>query len=563
MKKKRLTALFLTSALAVGSLTGCGGDPGSGGNSEAVSGEARAEDAAGAEDDAGAKDAAGAYTQLDHDISGDISILCWAGDGVYHEDIGHQNWEPEEITTINVAAIYAMAKKFNETYPNVKINLYAMSSWEGSWAQQMENFKAQYGKYPDIWATQSLIEDVEKGFAADLSIFADDPVYQSFNPTIMEMMNYYGMQAGLPQYMVPWGVYINKDLAEQNNIDVPDPDWTIDDYTLFISQSDNVNFWGAMDIPLRWVDTGSKDISYMMLNYSGEGDHVNLDSDMVKDLLSRVPKWAEYTVWTQNDIGNIPQEIMDENESNGQKFFVNNYVLSWDGNPTDLGVYTNSEPMEGQAAFNMDVYPRPATDYMGNNVGIVLDPLAVYNYAMDDGNPELSETEEEKLKLAYTFAAYWVGSEEALEARMQQQFSSNGVLRTAANDSLPFVTGEAFDRQMEMWYSLGTHVRCKDMPGWKKCMELWEAGEIWEVTEKTYPSTIQVDGTVKQCLDEWNNYWQEDKMTAKRASDGWLDEIKSKLPEWNRLANERFQEAEQQLKDALKDFYGYTDEMFQ
>ena len=49
-------------------------------------------------------------------------------------------------------------------------------------------------------------------------------------------------------------------------------------------------------------------------------------------------------------------------------------------------------------------------------------------------------------------------------------------------------------------------------------------------------------------------------MTAERASDGWLDEIKSKLPEWNRLANERFAEAEEQLKNALKDFYGYTDE---
>ena len=91
-------------------------------------------------------------------------------------------------------------------------------------------------------------------------------------------------------------------------------------------------------------------------------------------------------------------------------------------------------------------------------------------------------------------------------------------------------------------------------------MELWKAGKIWDAPEKTYPATIQVDGTVMQCLDEWNYYYADDKMKAKRASDGWLDEIKSKLPEWNRLANERFAEAEEQLKNALKDFYGYTDE---
>lgn len=571
MKRKKIAALLLVSALAMGSIAGCGGKEGDGRQSDSLgqTGEGQAGGGDSAEDspESGGEgedtqDKAASYIELDHDITGDLSILCWSGDGEYHEDIGHQNWAPEDITAINVASIYAMAKKFNETYPNVTINLYAMGDWEGSWSQQMENFKAQYGKYPDIWATQSLIEDVEKGLAADLSVFADDPVYQSFNPAIMNMMNYYGMQAGLPQYMVPHGVFVNKDLAEQNNIDVPDPDWTIDDYTLFISQSDNVTFWGAMDIPRPWVDTGTKDITYMMTNYTGEGDHVNLDSDAVKELLSLIPKWAENTVWTQNDVGAVPQEIMDENGWSGHWFFSNGYILTWDGDPWNIGVYANSEPQEGQAAFQMDVYPRPATDYVGNTVGMVLDPLAVHNYAMDDGNPELSGSEEEKLKLAYTFAAYWVGSTEAAQARVDQQFLSGGILRTAANDSIPFVTGEEFDRQMEIWYSLPTHTRCKDMPGWKKCMELWEAGQIWDAPEKTYPSRILEDGAVKMCMDEWLYYYADDKMTAKRASDGWLDEIKSKLPEWNRLANQRFAEAEQQLKDALKDFYGYTEEDF-
>ena len=311
MKRKRIAALFLMAALAMGSLAGCGGNGGEEKGSDStgsasVSGNAEAGDdtkSSAGDDGAEAQGDAGAYVELDHNVSGDISILCWSGDGEYHEDIGHQNWAPEDITAINVASIYAMAKKFNETYPNVQINLYAMGDWEGSWSQQMENFKAQHGKYPDIWATQSLIEDVEKGLAADLSVFSDDPVYQSFNPAIMDMMNYYGMQAGLPQYMVPWGVFINKDLAVQNNIDVPDPDWTIDDYTLFISQSDNANFWGAMDIPIKWINTGTKDINYMMTNRSPGEPYVNLDSDAVKDMLSLIPKWAENTVWTQKDVG--------------------------------------------------------------------------------------------------------------------------------------------------------------------------------------------------------------------------------------------------------------------
>ena len=31
------------------------------------------------------------------------------------------------------------------------------------------------------------------------------------------MMNYYGFQAGLPQYILPWGVFVNKELAEDGH----------------------------------------------------------------------------------------------------------------------------------------------------------------------------------------------------------------------------------------------------------------------------------------------------------------------------------------------------------
>ena len=136
MKKKRIAALLLTAALAVGSLAGCGGDGGEkggsdspGGNSTPVSGNAEAGDNTG-DNDGDAQGDAAQFIELDHNISGDLSILCWSGDGNYYEDIGHQNWAPEDITAINVASIYAMAKKFNETYPNVKINLLAMGDWE-------------------------------------------------------------------------------------------------------------------------------------------------------------------------------------------------------------------------------------------------------------------------------------------------------------------------------------------------------------------------------------------------------------------------------------------------
>lgn len=62
-------------------------------------------------------------TGLNKDAEGDISIMVWSGDGQYYEDIGHMDWTKDDIKAQNVAAVYAVAKKFNETYPNVKINL--------------------------------------------------------------------------------------------------------------------------------------------------------------------------------------------------------------------------------------------------------------------------------------------------------------------------------------------------------------------------------------------------------------------------------------------------------
>ena len=116
---------------------------------------------------------------------------------------------------------------------------------------------------------------------------------------------------------------------------------------------------------------------------------------------------------------------------------------------------------------------------------------------------------------------------------------------------------------MAIWYSVPIHEAYAEKEGWNACLDIWESGQMWDVSDKAYPCYIQEDGVDKACTYEWTYYYQDEQMTAKRAADGWLDEIKSKLPEWNTLANERFAQAEEQLKTALTDFYGYTDADFE
>lgn len=259
----------LVLALAVTVFAGCGG------KTNARSG--------------GGASGSGSYAAPAADVTAELTIMMWSGDGSFMQDIGHKNYAPEDILGQNQAAAYAVAKEFNKLYPNVKINIFAKSGDPNSdgknWAQHREDFAMEYGVPPDLFAALDLPGDAQKGMVADISIFADDPVYQSFNPSIMGMMNINGRQFGLPQYMIPTGIFVNRSLANANNIDIPEPDWTIDDYTAFTAHSKTDTYYGAMDAPLDLIRTGTKDFVYSLLHRGDNDPYVNFNSDAVRKLL--------------------------------------------------------------------------------------------------------------------------------------------------------------------------------------------------------------------------------------------------------------------------------------
>ena len=165
------------------------------------------------------------YDNLDNSVSGTIDLMLWSGSGTYFEDIGRDTaLDPTTLTAQNDAAAYYVAQEFNKLYPNVQINVLAVEGGPNDgkiWSQELANFEAEHEAFPGIWATVDLPGDIERGLVADLSRFESDPLYQAMNPSIMEMMNYYGFQGGLPQYILPWGIYVNRELAEDYNIDEP------------------------------------------------------------------------------------------------------------------------------------------------------------------------------------------------------------------------------------------------------------------------------------------------------------------------------------------------------
>lgn len=576
---KKFASLFLVGAMALTALTGCGNKSGTTDSGSTVDNGQKQEQPADNNEDASTTDtpvAEALWKSLDPGTEGEISIMCWSGDSIYYEDIGSMELTPEDITTQNVAAIYAMSKKFKEYYPNVKINLWAKADDpngnDTTWEQERENFKAEHGKYPDIYASTNLAGDTARGLVADLSYFSDDSLYKSFNESLMNNMNYYGFQAGLPQFVQPWGVWVNKELAETNNIDVPNPDWTIDDFTDFVTAADNKTFWGMIDIPVSYITSGSGTIGESMMKYDGNGDRVNVASENVMALLDYIPQWSKTEIWTQfNNGGNVTQEIVDDGWWWGYRFFCRNYTLTYAGDPWMFNAATLPQNEDGTWPANSiesndwDYYPRPSTEFAGNSLGICIDPMAIHNYAMDDGNAEWSEAEIAQLTLAYAFGSYWCGSTEAMQVRADQKYNDNNTIKSCLNDSFPLVTGEEFDKQMDIWYSTDIHARYGDatkMPGFQYCMELWQQGAIYDVSDKTYLYFVNEDGQQKPCLYEIINIANAEITGASITEANFVDTIKAKLPDWNEKINARFVEAETALKDGLKTYYGYTDADF-
>ncbi|MDR1692243.1 MAG: hypothetical protein LBR72_02705, partial [Oscillospiraceae bacterium] len=372
-----------------------------------------------------AADPAGEETEYEEyippasDVSMELDMMMWAGDGAYYTDIGHQDFTPEDLISVNNAAAYAVAKAFNDIYPNVTINIYCKTGNDGGaevWAQELENFRAEHGKYPDFYCTVDLVGDIKKGLCADLSVFENDPVYRTFNKSVMDMMAFDGRQFALPQYLIPWGVWVNKSLAETNNIDVPDPNWTIDDYTAFTAhKAEDGSWFGAMDAERGFFPTGSLGFNYNLLHREDGDPYVDLANDAFYKLMEYIPKWSQNAYYPQNDLGNAPLAF----DGYGYNNFKNGYLLTLAADPWHMRDIAHPNPAHwGAAAMaDWDIYPRPSTDELGNTVGIVLDPFAIHNYYADPGTTE--EEAYAKLQIAYEFAKFWCADTRSWRARAE------------------------------------------------------------------------------------------------------------------------------------------------
>ena len=292
---------------------------------------------------------------------------------------------------------------------------------------------------------------------------------------------------------------------------------------------------------------------------------VDLDNDEVKSLLSYIPKWAASTIDVAEGAGTLSKDIKIESKTYSWYYFCNNRCLTNITDPWYLTAGADESAKESESYIDSkdwDIYPFPSTDYCGNTIKVVMDPICIHNYAADDGNKEWSDDEKAKLKATYTFATYWTASTEAKQAIFDQKWTDNGAEKSAAGDSFPVVTGDTYNKQMDIWNNLPAHKTYKDKEGWKEILKLWENNESWDYIDKCWTSKITEKGETTDVLYEWNNMWKEEVAGAWMTDKDWGDKVKARLSDWNTTINKRIETATKQLQDKLVENYNFDKSKF-
>ena len=356
-------------------------------------------------------------------------------------------------------------------------------------------------------------------------------------------------------YTIPGGIWVNKALAQDNNINVPKPDWNIDQFTRFISKADCKEFWGSKGTPIEVLELGTDNINKKIL----EENKVELNSEQVKSLLKYLPKWAEKSIDVAAGSGKITKDIVKENGGYSWTYFTNNRTLINFEDPWYLTSGADEDAKDSPSyikSADWDIYPYPSTDYCENTIKIIMDPICVHNYALDDKNKEWSKEEELKRDISYTFASFWTASTEARKAIYDQKWSDNGQIKSAAGDSFPVVTGTDYDEQMKMWNDLPAHKSYKDKDGFNEVLKIWNEGRYWDVIDKCWTSTVTEKGDTVKTMEEWLRCGDQQVAGAWFTEKNWADSVKSRLSDWDSKINGKIVTADKQLKDAFKKLYG-------
>ncbi|MEH6943584.1 ABC transporter substrate-binding protein [Bacillus sp. JJ722] len=188
----------------------------------------------------------------------------------------YANWNLNSEEEINIEKL--MIKEFEKQNKNIDIVIDESQDpkdWNGSLAAS-----ASAGKLPDVFMMHNIPSSYGNDWLLDITEFTkNDKEWSTIAPSVREAVAINDKTYAVPFAQHMAGYFINKDLFNQENLDVPKYGWSIDEFTSSVKSLTNLQKnmigLGNNDTIVDWYPNAASDqLGY----YTYDGEKYNLNS---------------------------------------------------------------------------------------------------------------------------------------------------------------------------------------------------------------------------------------------------------------------------------------------
>ena len=530
-----------------------------------------------------------------------------------------RKYGPQDLSSIEMARYFGAASAFKKLAPGVKINLVYTSI--GSYNDTIRQYRDQYGHLPHImWATDHVVEMMEQGYAADVSMYSDAEYYDSYNEYFMTRFNFGGFQGGFPIAAEPWGVFVNTTDLEKYYVvsDVyNDNGLNTDAYKNWVDTFTWEKFIEAVKLCSNDTHAGLSKVVEYFLSYSlstvneqfiAEGT-VDFTSDEVISTMRKLLEYEntlannDYTVYLydQSSTGQTPntEKFPEAAGWAGTKNFCENqYATFYAEAPwslTTISQYINENKLND--TISVDFLPYPMVDENSNQyTGIAVEGLTIGNQCPVDinGNPEChSDSSWEEQEVAAYFAMFMGADPRAIEANSKVKYVFDGVEYTGSL-SLPIVKkgfryswqdnpdlskddpAQAFADNwayiLSKWFEIYTvYVTDGKTPdvtnftniayGLSKMIDTIYGERVTTLNFWNEPVNVYEDGTSRDIFVNWQTRYtyfiNPDTLSGNLGSSTYVDSVIAGLPALEEDINTNTEKVWYDLQDNIDMYYGW------
>jgi hypothetical protein len=170
---------------------------------------------------------------------------------------------------------------------------------------------------------------------------------------------------------------------------------------------------------------------------------------------------------------------------------------------------------------------------------MVLDPMGIRNFALDDGDPMLSWEEYQLMRISWEFVRFYTADIRAARARSDYIFGQHEM--SALDEGFPLLTGQLYRDLMDLWFLAPERRDFADAharPGFQHLLAMWDDGNFWGLWNNAFPLMSIQGASVIDSATEWNSRATVGGIRVNQA--GWLPNVIARLPDWNESTNARF-----------------------